>query len=153
MQKKIIKKYDDITGGGDGKVTDNNISKITTDTIINTQYWNNKKDEETTRSVAKVFKTNKTVITSYLKEGSKLGWCVYNPEEEKSKSDNKFGKNGKKVRVFKDGKELGIFESTNEVERISKNMFGVEMRSRSIARVCRGERNHHKGYIFKYVEE
>ena len=117
------------------------------------EYWCNKKDEETTRSVARVFKTNKTVITSYLKEGSKLGWCVYNPEEEKSKSDNKLGKNGKKVQVFKDGEELGIFESTNEVERISKSMFGVEMRSRSIARVCRGERNHHKGYTFKYVEE
>lgn len=43
----VYKKYDDITGGGDGKVTDNNISKITTDTIINTQYWNNKKAPQT----------------------------------------------------------------------------------------------------------
>lgn len=117
------------------------------------EYWNNKKEEETTRSVAKAFKTNKTVITNYLKEGSKLGWCIYNTEEEKIKSDNRLGKNGKKVQVFKDGKEIGIFESANEIERISKNMFGVEMRSRSIAKVCRGERNHHKGYTFKYVEE
>ena len=43
----VYKKYDDITGGGDGKVTDNNVSKITTDTIINTQYWNNKKAPQT----------------------------------------------------------------------------------------------------------
>lgn len=110
-----------------------------------------KKNEETTRDVAKIFKTNKSVITNYLKEGSKLGWCIYNPEEEKIKSDNRLGKNGKKVQVFKNGKEVGIFESANEIERISKDIFGVEMKSRSIARVCRGERNHHKGYVFKYV--
>lgn len=115
------------------------------------EYWNNKKNEETTRDVAKIFKTNKSVITNYLKEGSKLGWCIYNPEEEKIKSDNRLGKNGKKVQVFKNGKEVGIFESANEIERISKDIFGVEMKSRSIARVCRGERNHHKGYVFKYV--
>lgn len=55
------------------------------------------------------------------------------------------------MQVFKNGKEVGIFESANEIERISKDIFGVEMKSRSIARVCRGERNHHKGYVFKYV--
>lgn len=65
-----------------------------------------KKNEETTRDVAKIFKTNKSVITNYLKEGSKLGWCIYNPEEEKIKSDNRLGKNGKKCRSLKTVKKL-----------------------------------------------
>lgn len=38
-------------------------------------YWNNKGEDETTRDLAKEFKVDPVTIRSYLKKGTKLGWC------------------------------------------------------------------------------
>ncbi|EGT3606748.1 hypothetical protein FKF97_10115 [Clostridium perfringens] len=45
-------------------------------------YWNRKKDCETKSDLGRIFKVNKTTISTYLKKGTKLGWCDYNPKEE-----------------------------------------------------------------------
>ncbi|HGD0580554.1 TPA: hypothetical protein ACH354_002217 [Clostridium perfringens] len=40
-------------------------------------YWNDKKEDETIKDLAKEFKVGKTSIWNYLKKGTKLGWCNY----------------------------------------------------------------------------
>ena len=79
----------------------------------------------TTKDLEKVFKLGKTTIIRYLKKGTKLGWCYYNPKEEMNKNNKinaiKNGRNlSKQVEVFKDEISLGIFPSCHELERQSE---------------------------------
>ena len=87
-----------------------------------------------------------------MHNGTKLGWCNYNPIEIKIKNGINAGKiNRKKVEIFKDNTSLGIFESCNELDRKSEILFGLKLNYSSIASVCRGKISHYKGFIFKYV--
>ena len=101
-------------------------------------YWNNKREDETTTDVGKIFKLDRGTIRSYLKKGTKLGWCNYTANF------------GKKVEIFKKGKSLGIFESCAELERQSEGLFGVRIDAKNISSVCLGKRKSHKGYQFTY---
>jgi hypothetical protein len=55
--------------------------------------------------------------------------------------------------VLKDNKSLGIFRSINDLERQSKNYFGIIFFHSRIAEVCKGLKKEYKGYIFKYYKE
>ena len=121
-------------------------------------YWHlhNEINQEglTAEYVSKIFKLSKTVIIYYLNKGVKLGWCNYNPKKEQSKGGIKSGKcKSKTVEIFKDGKSLGIFPSCAELERQSEELFGVKLLNSNISAVCCGERKHHKGFTFKYVDK
>lgn len=117
-------------------------------------YWNKRKEGETTNDVAKVFKIARTSVINYLKKGNKLCWCSYNAKEEMKKICKINGKSGtKKVEVFKSGKSLGVFESCVELSRLSEKLFGVNLIMSNISNVCLGKRKSHKGFTFKYVEE
>ena len=48
-------------------------------------YWNNKKDWETTKHLAKYFKLDISTIRDYLNRGVELGLCGYNGKEEMKK--------------------------------------------------------------------
>ena len=48
--------------------------------------WNSKEEWETTRHLAEYFGLSKNTIVRYLKRGTELGWCNYNPKEEMRKS-------------------------------------------------------------------
>lgn len=120
-------------------------------------YWNKKEDWETTKDLADVFEFDSTTIRNYLKKGMKLGWCIYDGKKEADKNNNRAdGRNKKRcskaVEVFKDRKSFGIFESTAELERQSEKIFGIRLDHSKIGMVANGQRNHHKGYTFKYVE-
>lgn len=118
------------------------------------EYWNNKKDGETTGDLANMLNLNRNTIVNYLKKGTKLGWCEYDPKEEMKKSSTKVGKaRGKKVEAFKSGQSLGIFSSCAELERQSEELFGVKLNNSKISSVCRGKRKQHKGFTFKYIED
>lgn len=118
-------------------------------------YWNQKEDWETTVTIANNNKWGiKSVgcILNYLKKGTKLGWCDYNPKEELRKSVYKNGKAlGKQVEMFKNNKTLGIFESCIELERQSEKLFGVKLLNGSISEVCNKKKSQYKGFSFKYV--
>ena len=121
------------------------------------EYWKNKKVEETTTDLAKYFGLHGETIRKYLKKGSKYGWCFYDAKEESVKrgkraSTNAIINTSKKVAVYKDGDLKGIYPSVNELERKSEQDFGIKFDSRSISRVCRGERKTYKGYTFKYLK-
>ena len=112
--------------------------------------WDNIK---TTRDLANEFKLNRTTISTYLKRGTELGWCNYNPQLEKHKKAIKKNKTGRKVQVFdKDGQFIGEFDNSARIQEISKEVFGVQMYSSNIRKVCTGERPHCHGYTFKYLE-
>lgn len=53
-------------------------------------YWNTKEEWETVKHVAKFFNLGKSSTTEYLKKGTELGWCVYNPKEEMRKNYTRF---------------------------------------------------------------
>ncbi|MBI6006854.1 hypothetical protein H8J86_13005 [Clostridium perfringens] len=116
-------------------------------------YWNNRKEDETTVDLGNIFNLNKNTINSYLKRGTKLGWCNYNPKEERKKTSSGNGKaSGKRVGIFKEGESLGLFKSCRELTRKSEELFGVKLGNSMISSVCRGEQNTYKGYQFKYIE-
>lgn len=65
----------------------------------------------TIQEISKMLKVSGHTIRNYLKQGTKLGWCYYNPEEELKKS---FKNLSKKVYCF----ELDrIFNSTMDIQR------------------------------------
>ena len=112
----------------------------------------------TTKDLEKVFKLGKTTIIRYLKKGTKLGWCYYNPKEEMNKNNKinaiKNGRNlSKQVEVFKDEISLGIFPSCHELERQSEKLFGIVLKSGSISEVAKngGRLKKYKGFTFKYI--
>lgn len=116
-------------------------------------YWNNRGEDKTTIDLKEAFKLTRTTIIRYLKKGTKLGWCEYNPKEESFKGSNKSGKtNGKKVEIFKNGKGLGIFESCAELERRSEELFGVKLLANAISEVCNNKKSKYKGFTFKYID-
>jgi ribosomal protein S27E len=99
--------------------------------------------------IIKKFKLSKPTIIKYLKQGTKLGWCDYNPKEEISKSSSKNGKkNGKRVIVV----ELGtIFESCSELSRQSNNLYGEKFIQSMITKAC-NKGFIYKGYHFRYLD-
>ena len=116
-------------------------------------YWNNKKEHEGMLDLSKIFKIGRSTIINYLKKGAKLGWCKYDPKIEMRKSGLKSGKSkGRKVEIFKNNKSLGIFNSCNELERKSKELFQVKLLNQAICDVCNGKIKHYKGYTFKYIK-
>ena len=89
-------------------------------------YWKNRKENETTTDLGKIFKLDRHTIRRYLKKGTKLGWCKYNPKEESLKTHSLNGKSkGRKLEIFKNNKSLGIFESCVELERKVKSYLAL----------------------------
>lgn len=117
------------------------------------EYWNNKKDKETTRGLAEYFNLSQNTIINYLKKGTKLGWCDYNPKEEMAICGKISGENlGRRILIFKDDVCLGEFQSISKLIQNSQELFGVKLVQSSISQVANGLRKTHKGFTFKYVE-
>ena len=108
--------------------------------------------DETSISVANKFGISRGTAINYMKKGTNLGWCEYDPRLETSNASRKLGKTGRKVEIFKDGESQGVFNSMNDLVRASKELFGVELERRNIGNVCRGVQKTHKGYTFKYID-
>ena len=119
-------------------------------------YWkvyNNDNNENlTSTDLEKIFHMSSGNIIKYLKKGTLLGWCNYDPKEENRKSGIKSGiSKGKPVEIYKDGKLLGVFESCADAERKSQNILGVQLDSDCISNVANGVAQSTKGYIARYV--
>lgn len=117
-------------------------------------YWKNKKDVETVKSLSIKFELSASTISEYLKKGTKHGWCEYDPKEEMRKNSSKNGKsNSKKVEIFSGiGESLGVFTSIRELSKQSEELFGVKLWQGNISSVCMGKRKQHKGFTFKFLE-
>lgn len=117
-------------------------------------YWNDKKDWETTIDIANKFNLSKKTVRKYLKQGCKLGWCDYNPIEESKKSYMKaIQSTSKPIEVFKNGKSLGIFKSCADLERQSKKIFGIKLYHDRVSIVCKGKQKSYNGFEFRYTDD
>ena len=108
-------------------------------------YWNDKKDWETTTTLAEVFGLSKSAITKYLKKGAGLGWCEYDAKKERG---------DKRVAMYDlDGNFIMEEYSTCELARRVFKETGIKLYDSNISKVCNGKQKHHKGYTFKYIED
>lgn len=97
------------------------------------------------KDLVKYFKISRSTIIIYLKKGTELGWCNYNPKEERKNTAKNNGKNnGKRVICIELNK---IFISAKDAER------ELNINRSSITNVCRGKYKTAGGYHWKYVEE
>lgn len=112
-------------------------------------YWNNKKEWETTKDLAEKFNVEPITIRQYLKQGTRLGWCDYDPSLQYVRSD-RCGRRKKPVEVFRDGVSLGKFESASELSRQSLNVIGIKLCQGSISKSCKTG-NKHNNLMFKYI--
>ena len=111
-------------------------------------YWDN--GIKSTKEIANIMKMNRSTITDYLKKGATIwSWCTYNPKEELTKSNKKNGKlKGKRIICLETSQE---FPSASELEKISKDLLGVNLYQPSISNVCNGKSASYKGFTFKYI--
>ncbi|HAT4302323.1 TPA: hypothetical protein I9089_002430 [Clostridium perfringens] len=115
-------------------------------------HWNNRSGDEMVGDLAKIFNLDRCTINRYLKKGTKLGWCEYDPRKEKIKSALKNSSLcKKKVEIFKDNQSLGVFESYKELAKQSEELFGVKLLSQNISSVCAGRLDSYKGFAFKHI--
>lgn len=118
--------------------------------------YKNNNEDLSLKIIGDTFNKSDVTIRKYLKIGTRLGWCNYNAEEEvtktiKNNAINNSVRYGKKVEISKDGDSLGIFESCHELDRVSKEIFGVQLSFKKISEVCLKHQKKHRGYEFKYV--
>jgi len=112
-----------------------------------------KKDNPTLSApkIGKIMNLSVGTIIRYLKQGTELGLCYYNPIEEKSMSSSNNGSIGHQIEIFKNEKSLGVFKSITELRRQSENLFKVKLSHPGIIGVCDGTKDIYKGFIFKYI--
>lgn len=109
--------------------------------------WN--EEVHTTQQIADELNLSRTTIRRYLKQGTALGWCNYNPQQE-AKRIIEF--NAKKKSYPIKCMETGIgYDSISQCARNAKRDLGVSMNSTGIRKVLNGEREHYKGFHFTRV--
>lgn len=107
-----------------------------------------------TTEIAQFVGVHRKTVGEYLNWGAKLGLCKYNGKESQRMAIlGKTPPNRQKVAIFKDGVELGRFNSRAELARKSEALFGVKLFASKIGDVCNGNRKTHKGYTFKNTKE
>ena len=108
----------------------------------------------TVKEISKIMSISSSTINSYLKRGTRMNWCHYNPSDaNKIKIAKAIEKTSKQVEVFKDNISLGIFKSIAELQRKSKELFGVKLFDVYIINVCKGRRKEYHGFTFRYVDK
>lgn len=122
------------------------------------EYWklHNEINNENigTTHLMKIFNKNSvTSIIKYLKIGTELGWCNYDPVKAQKIGQSKTNETYKHIEIFKDKISLGIFtEGIMELDNKSEELFGVKLDYRGISSVCNGNSIQHKGFQFQYVQ-
>lgn len=118
------------------------------------QYWEQNHQNISLSNLSKKYNLDRSTITQYLKNGTKIGICNYDPQIEKEKQYNKLkmlNRHGKPVEIFKDGISYGRFINCSELARQSEKLFGVKMKHDKISAVCLGIQKTHKGFTFNYI--
>lgn len=94
-----------------------------------------------TYEMQEVFGLSVQTIINYLKQGSELGWCKYNPKD--------FKKNPKQVKgVHKTTGDIVIFSSVCQAGKwLGKKGYG------DIVNCCKGKRKSSHGYVWSYIDE
>lgn len=91
-------------------------------------YWNNKKEWEGVKDLAKIFNCSNSKILECLHKGTELGWCNYDGNLERIKNHSELsGRPKKKVKAYKDGCYLGTYESISYLANNSEKILGEKV--------------------------
>lgn len=104
-------------------------------------YYDENKKHKTMQCISNELNINRQTLRKYLKIGSELGWCKYDPKPPTLK---------KQVKVV-ETKET--FESINECTRKLGEMYNIKFYDTGISQVLRGRRKSYKGFHFEYVAD
>ena len=108
------------------------------------------KDIKDTKLLSEIFKINRSTVIDYLKRGSKIGWCDYNPKEWTKIAKWNPNKLGDGVICLNNNVK---FKSISECSTKSLDLFGINISKQTIMRVCKGIKSDYKGYVFKYIDK
>lgn len=111
----------------------------------------------TTSQIGEVFGLHASRVGEILKKGNRLGWCDYDPVEEKSKVSKVNGvtmgkKNGKKLTVVNQNGEIKYYESILHLCDCSERDFRVKVNRNVVSKFVKsGEL--YKGLALAYQTE
>lgn len=99
------------------------------------EFYEANKHDMLIKDMLESLKMNRTTLLRYLNKGNELNWC-------------KYVKN-KKVRVVEIDE---VFDTIKDCERQLNKRFDINFTSSNIIKVCKGERETHRGLHFEYVK-
>ena len=105
-----------------------------------------------TSDLADIFNLSKTTIKHYLTIGSSLGLVDYDPIFEEARNRVRLKAllpGSKRVIVEKEGQIIGVFQSQNEVSRLSEQIFGRKYSPSLIGMILNGKVRQIPGYILR----
>ena len=120
----------------------------------------NEHPEYTTFQIADKFNISYRTVQNYLINGHLLGWCKYNPKEERKKANErtvKYQKENQKAIVVKDENQkiLGVFINAHRLSELSEKIFGMKLLPSNILESCRNDskKSVYKNMTFDFVED
>jgi hypothetical protein len=105
--------------------------------------------ELTTQYFAQKYQCSLPTIRTYLRKGTRLGWCNYDAAFEK---EQHIKRSGRPLRAFKDGELYGEFDSHVAFARAIRNAFGVTCSVESIANALRSKKRFRNFHIIHKEE-
>lgn len=97
-----------------------------------------------TIDLGKVFKISNVTIGKYLKQGTKLGWCIYNAKNEQIKKTIKLSKQIVCIELNKK------FDSISQCSRFFKDIIKINISRDAIRKSCL-KKCKVQGYTFKFI--
>lgn len=118
-------------------------------------YYNSNGEYECMSEIDEKYNISRGTNIKFLKRGTKLGWCNYDPKLAKSLASRKLNKkNGKEICVFTmDDVFICKYANARELERRSVEDFGFEIGCKGVSAVCNNKRNHYLGLKFKFSSD
>lgn len=108
---------------------------------------------QTTNELTQEYPLCRNTIVSYLKRGTKLGWCHYDPKKEMSESCRKNGKAlGKPIHVYKNNVLIHTADSAQELSRSSVDIIGKFMYQADISKICNGSKPQWHDIVLRYAD-
>lgn len=106
------------------------------------------RDYMTACEIAKIFNIGKWRAIKFLKIGSELGWCNYNPVEKIKKGRKKICK---KIYVYDElGEYIGEFDGIVSFCKFYNDAKNIRLSRNNILQVLKHNRYSYKGLIFTY---
>lgn len=103
-----------------------------------------------TIELSKIFPYHYSTISSYLKNGAKLGWCDYDSETALKLSRHKSSMI-KDIEVWLKNEYIGVFHGSSELIKYVKEHYNIQLRANSISETCNGKQKTTKGFKCRYI--
>lgn len=143
------------------KIDYQELKKCSTNTGIDSlkynvcKYWKENSHElMSAQVVADFFNIHKTTAIRYLKHGTALGWCHYNPQHQiliPNKKRNQYKQ--KIISVFFNGEKVCECKGIKEFSLNSERLVGTRIPLSMIHKTCKNEYEDYKGFTFEITKQ